>query len=61
MLYKSIKGQSYAMLCIPQHTLFDFVYAPEAKLQEMVIGYTQEMGALLPVLNPITARRLQIE
>ena len=43
------------------HILFDCVYASEAKIQEMTIDYTQEMGTLLPTLDPITAWRLQIE
>ena len=42
------------------HILFDCVYASEAKIQEMTIDYTQEMGTLLPALDPITAWRLQI-
>ena len=43
------------------HFLFYGVYASEAKVQEMTIDYTQEMGTLLPALDPITAWRLQIE
>ena len=43
------------------HILFDCVYASEAKIQGMTIDYTQEMGILLPALDPITAWRLQIE